>query len=223
PSLLREFDKSIMRVRPTLVARFGEEQADMIIRESGREYEKLVPEIPYIGERSPMLYFLMPTGRYLAVYRTLQRHGRTLEEAGQVVYEMGEAAIKAVPAVARQAIGYLWHSSLFQRRLRKRATESRARKYPGGYVMDFVEGDGQEFDYGVDYIECASCKFLKAQDALELAPYGCAVDKPASELMGWGLSRTMTLAEGYDRCDFRFKKGAKTCVPLPPSLAKSAG
>ncbi len=218
PSLLRAYDKSIKRVRPTLVARFGQEQADSIIRESGQEYERLVPEIPYIGERSPMLYFLLPTSRHLAVYRILQRHGRPLEEAGQIVYEMGEAEIRAVPSVARRTIGYLWFSPLFKRRLKRRAAESRARQYPGGYVIDYVEGDGQEFDYGVDYIECASCKFLKAQGVPELTPYGCAVDKVASEMLGWGLSRTMTLAEGYDRCDFRFKKGGMTCVPLPPSL-----
>jgi hypothetical protein len=218
-SLLREFDKSIKRVRPTLVARFGQEQADSLIVDSSQEYERLVPEIPYIGERNVMLFFLLPTSRYLAVYRTLQRHGRPLEEAGQVVYEMGEAAIRAVPGVARQAIGYLWFSSLFQRRLKRRAAESLARQYPGGYVFHFVEGDGQDFDYGVDYIECASCKFLKAQGAPELTPYACAVDKVASEMLGWGLSRTMTLAEGHDRCDFRFKKGGKTCVPLPPALA----
>jgi hypothetical protein len=37
-------------------------------------------------------------------------------------------------------------------------------------------------------------------------------------MLGWGLRRTMTLAEGGERCDFRFKKGGETCVPIPPSL-----
>ena len=52
----------------------------------------------------------------------------------------------------------------------------------------------------------------------ELAPYVCAVDKVASEMMGWGLSRTMTLAEGREKCDFRFKKGGKTDVAMTQSL-----
>jgi hypothetical protein len=63
-----------------------------------------------------------------------------------------------------------------------------------------------------------SCKFLSAQDALELAPYVCAVDKVASEMLGWGLTRTMTIAEGFEKCDFRFKKGAKICVAICPEL-----
>ena len=56
-------------------------------------------------------------------------------------------------------------------------------------------------------MECSSCKLLKAQDAMELAPFVCAIDKVTSELLGWGLTRTMTLAEGFEKCDFRFKKG----------------
>jgi len=31
-----------------------------------------------------------------------------------------------------------------------------------------------------------------------------------SDAMGWGLKRTETLADGCDKCDFRFRKGAQT-------------
>ncbi|MES0344763.1 MAG: L-2-amino-thiazoline-4-carboxylic acid hydrolase, partial [Anaerolineales bacterium] len=108
-------------------------------------------------------------------------------------------------------------------RLIKRAEGSRLRKYPGNFVLNYVEGDGQDFDYGVDYLECASCKFLEAEGAFELAPYVCAVDKTASEQLGWGLSRTMTLAEGSHKCDFRFKKGGRTRIVLPQSLQAHLG
>ena len=84
--------------------------------------------------------------------------------------------------------------------------------------MAFVHGDGKEFDYEFDYIECAVLNFYRQQGAAELVPYLCAIDKIASELLGWGLRRTMTLAEGGAKCDFRFKKGGKTCVEIPQSL-----
>jgi hypothetical protein len=35
----------------------------------------------------------------------------------------------------------------------------------------------------------------------QVAPYACATDKPISELMGWGLTRLKTLADGYPKCD----------------------
>ena len=53
---------------------------------------------------------------------------------------------------------------------------------------------------------------------MELAPYICAMDKVTSELLGWGLTRTMTLAEGCEKCDFRFKKGGQTRVATRPKV-----
>lgn len=216
--LMKDFDRAIARVKHLLVARYGEENANALMRESRQKYEELIPEIPYIGDKNPLLIFLLPTSRYLAIYRTFTKHGKTLVEVGQLVYEIGEAEFKAIPRWIRRVIGILWFSPWFIKRLQKRAKSSHGRKYPGGYVLDYIEGDGQTFDYGVDYIECASCKFLEAQDAYELRQYVCAVDKVASEMLGWGLRRTKTLADGDEKCDFRFKKGGNTFVRIPQSL-----
>jgi hypothetical protein len=106
-------------------------------------------------------------------------------------------------------------------RPRRRAQESQERRYSGGYVFRYVPGDGVTFDYGVDYLECASCKFLAAQGAAELAPYLCTPDHIYSEMFGWGPVRTTTLAEGGACCDFRFKRGGPTRIAssvmhLPP-------
>jgi hypothetical protein len=218
PRLLKDFGRMAARVRRVLIRRYGEEQAKALITESRREYEALIPQIPFIGEKSPMLIFLLPTSRYLAVYRALQKRSTAVEDAGRLIYEMCEAEAKAMPGPVRRLMGYLWFYPLFLRRVRKRAAESQKRQYPGGYVLTFVEGDGRDFDWGIDYTECSSCKLLKAQDAMELAPYVCAVDKVSSELLGWGLTRTMTLAEGFERCDFRFKKGGQTRVATRPKV-----
>ena len=212
PRLLKGFDRSLARIKRVLSSRYGEEQANTLIGESRGEYEALIPQIPHIGEKSPFLIFLLPTVRCLAVYRALQRRGGTVEEAGELIYEMSEAEFQAIPGLARRAIGHLWFSSWFLRRLRKRARTSQERQYPDSFVVHYVEGYGQDFDYGIDYVECANVKFLRAQGALELAPYICATDKAASEMLGWGLHRTMTLAGGSAKCDFRFTKGGTTSV-----------
>ena len=75
-----------------------------------------------------------------------------------------------------------------------------------------VEGDGKEFDWGVDYTGCSNYEFVKQQGAKEFAPYVCLSDIALSAAMGWGLIRTETLADGCDRCDFRFKKGGETKI-----------
>lgn len=218
--LLRDFVRSIARIKRKLISRVGEEQANVLIMESRQEYDALIPQIPYIGKENPFLIFLLPTSRYLAICRVLKRRGWSVEDVGQLICEIGEEELKAIQELVRRVIGYLWFSRWFLRRLKKRATESQERKYPGGYVLTYVEGNGLDFDYGVDYTECASCKFLRSENAFELAPYVCAVDKAASEMMGWGLTRTMTLAEGSEKCDFRFKKGGKTDVAMPQSLTQ---
>jgi len=209
---LKSFDKSIVRNKRVLISRYGNERTNSLINEARQEYEALIPQIPFIGDRSPFLIFLLPTSRYLAIYRVLQRMGLTIEESGQIINQMNQCELNTIPNFLRRIIGYLWFSPLFIWRLKKRAKESQERKYPGGYVLTFIKGDGRTFDYGLDYIECAGCKFLSQQGAPELAPFLCELDKTSSEILGWGLTRTMTLAKGHKKCDFRFKKGGKTNI-----------
>lgn len=219
--LLRDFDRALACVNQLLRNRLGEPSADRLLRDARLEYVNLIPQIPFIGRNNPLLVFFWPTTRYLAVYRALQKQGFGIAEAGQLTYLIGTEEIRTLPALTRRVIRHLWFSPWLRARLKKRSRTSHQRHYPGDYVLNYVADDGQAFDFGVDYLECASCKFLAAEEALELAPYVCAIDKPASELLGWGLQRTMTLAEGAPKCDFRFKKGGETRVPIPDTLQGS--
>ena len=49
--------------------------------------------------------------------------------------------------------------------------KSQAREYPASFVMYFIEGDGINFNYGIEYTEFAYVKLLRAQGAMELALY----------------------------------------------------
>ena len=220
---IRSFDRLLARVKPWLFSWLGEERTEQFMRESRQEYEALIPRIPFIGNNFLVLSFYKPVTRYLAVYRALQKQGRTVEEAGHLIYRMGTEEALAIPPLGRRIMEVLWFSRWFRRLAKKRAIRSQQRIYPAHFVMNYVEGDGQEFDYGVDYIECANCKFLQAENAFEIAPYVCATDKPISELMGWGLYRTTTIADGSPICKFRFKKGGKTQVVIPQSLLPPQG
>ena len=99
---------------------------------------------------------------------------------------------------------------LAKHKLKLWAEESQKRRYPDDFVLNYVEGDGKTFDFGIDYTECAICKFWRKQGAEEMLPYICLVDFLSSELITkTGLVRSMTLAEGFERCDFRFKRDRK--------------
>ena len=83
-----------------------------------------------------------------------------------------------------------------------------------------VVGDGQAFNFGINYTECAIVKFMEAQNAKELTPYLCNTDYVGSKAMGTGLRRTMTLAWGCEKCDFRYIKGGETQDVWPPKFVE---
>ena len=96
--------------------------------------------------------------------------------------------------------------------MRRWALTSKKRLYPGDWVYEFLEGNGKDFDSGTDMLECGVLKFYQEHDMVDFVPYLCAIGVPMSEVGKQGLHRTKTLAEGGDKCDFRFKGGRKTKV-----------
>ena len=214
---LLEFNLVARSARSVLDRYFGE-NAGALLAETRREFEGLIPQLPYVGGTQPFTEFVVFTAMFLAMYRVSKAHGKTAEQTGEIMYEIGRVFLRSYPTVLKLLFGRMNFSRRYLDRIRKGAIESRKREHPDGYVLNFVEGDGRTFDYGVDYIECASCKFLAKQGAPELAPYLCPVDILYSEALGWGLTRTMTLAEGADKCDFRFKRGGPTKIAVPAAM-----
>ena len=218
PRLLHEYDSFARYVHPTLARNFNPGDVDALVEETRQEYDRLIPQLPYIGGKRPFTRFVIYTGLWLAIYRTASAHGKTVDEAGVLVFEIGREFLKSYPGFLKRFLGGINFSPIYLYRLRRRAIQSQQHKYADDYVYHFVAGDGTNFDYGVDYTECASCKSLARQGAPELAQYLCPVDILYSDSLGWGLTRTMTLAEGYPKCDFRFKKGGVTQVAVPAAL-----
>lgn len=61
---------------------------------------------------------------------------------------------------------------------------------------------------------------VEARFAADFAPHICLDDIIGSEVLGWGLVRTETLAQGGTRCDFRFKRGGATDVQVRLPVAR---
>lgn len=215
--LLQEFDEETQTWGPVLAARYGKALAKILPREAHIEFEVLLPCIPYIGgDDNPLTGSLVESAWCLALYWAMQKHGRTAEETGKVLYEAALAQGE-VPEVIPPS-GMLTAGQLMERR-KRRADRSQERRYSGDYVYAFVEGDGGEFDYGYDFLECAAQKFYHSQDADAFTPFYCYLDFPKSRM---GLRRTMTLSEGYPICDHRFKEGRKAELGWPPPFMKKA-
>ena len=124
------------------------------------------------------------------------------------------------PAFLRSLMGRLQFSKFMLRKTQQAARRSQERKYAGDWVYEVVVGDGQPFNFGIDYTECAIVKFMNAQDANELTPYLCNTDYVVSKMTATGLRRTMTLAWGCEKCDFRYLKGEETQDVWPPKFVE---
>ncbi len=206
-NLIEELDKVISRVQSDLVARYGEVDADVIHKQILIEFERLLPQIPYIGGRKNSLtVFLLQSAWALAFYRVLQRHGGSVEDAGELLQQGAEAMFNATPKFLRHLYGRMRLSKLRYPRMAAVARETQKREYPGNWVQEFIVGGGEAFDIGIDYTECGIVKFLEAQNASELTPYLCQTDYAALEAMGLHLERTETIASGCQRCNFRISK-----------------
>ena len=96
PRLLKDFDKSILRVKSSLFSRYGEEQSNNFLKCSREEYESLIPQIPYVGDKNPLLMFMLPTIRGLAIYRTILKFGGNVEDAGKLIYTISEKELQSI-------------------------------------------------------------------------------------------------------------------------------
>jgi hypothetical protein len=216
PEILTQFNTHAEAWRPFLANHYGEEFANAVLRETRQQYETLIPDIPYIGgDENPMTRHLVRSTTSLVLYKVMKTWGKTAEEVGKIVYDAVVASVNQMPAVPGQEL-----NAAFIAEEKKQARKSQERRYSGDWAWEFVEGDGMEFDYGYDFLECGTQKLYHVHDADEFLPFYCYLDFATYRTSGWGFTRTKTLAEGYERCDFRYKRGGKTVKEWPPSFLK---
>ena len=211
-SLLKEFDRVIQSVKEPIILRYGPEAAGNLQVAAREKFRLLLPELPYVGGERPFTQFVISSGWFLALYQVMKQQGAGIREIGELAFLLSQTYLERVPGFARRLLGYMSFSPRYLHKLRQRAEKSQKSPYPRGYVYSFIEGDGINFDYGVDYHQCATWTLYQEQGAQELTPYLCACDYLYSRMLGWGLIRTTTLGEGGNRCDFRFKRAGPTRI-----------
>ncbi len=162
----------------------------------------MIPHIPHIDGPPALNSFLRISALELSVFKAMKEHGKSAGEAWEICHEALKARTDSMPKFLKKIIGWYLFTGFVKNRARKMSGRDL-----GGFTIEYVEEEG---DWGVNYRKCAIYEFLKEQDAQEFSPYVCLSDMALSDAMGWGLRRTETLADGCDKCNFRFRKGAET-------------
>lgn len=205
-----------------LEPREGREAAEAIVADAAERLGAMCDSIADPGWTAPhMRAFTIGGAIYVAVYLALAERGYDAARAWEVCEAATRARFAGMRGLERKLASdgmYGWPMKALSRWLARRSQQAPV----GGWVFDFVEGERAEggFEYGVDYRRCAIRELAIAQGAAEFAPYICLADVSGSDLLGWGLARTETLAQGGSRCDFRFHRGGETRVRVRLPVAR---
>ncbi len=138
---------------------------------------------------------------------------------GDIERETYKAQLRTVPEAERLASGRQFMSPENQALLREHAARSHQNEFSEDFVYDFVEpGQGDDFEFGINYKACGFCKFAARHGDQEILPNLCGLDFDAYAARGIHLVRTQTLAGGASHCDFRFSRlPSDAAIPQPES------
>ncbi len=208
--LLKKFDKLYGKPLLVILERNGAGEANVLVSKIRADFETLIPQMPDLnGEMSFLKDSLAFAAMQFATYRVLEKEGMDIDKIWLFCEEVMTSWLDQTPGISKWIMEKLTFFSFVKNRVKLASIKSRNRQ-SDGFVFDFIEGDGKEFDWGVDYHQCAIKEFATLVGAEPLAPYICRSDNALSNAFGWGLKRTKTLALDGDYCDFRFRKNHPT-------------
>ena len=164
-----------------------------------KEYQAVMERADDIGSKNNLLSSYMLAAYFIAMNRST---GLSAEQNAQILGD-GMHASWLLKYMLGDSGNYF--SEEHRKNLRAWSLETHYKRYKNDWVVDILEKD-DDFDLGFDYLECGVCKLCRDEGCPELAKYMCRLDYMLFELMGIELVRTMTLAEGGEKCDFRMRK-----------------
>lgn len=212
--LLKDLHRKLPFFRRALATRFAQDEVDRIAEELQAEFRAMLPRLPYIGgKQNPLTSNLVACSWFLALYRVLKPRGLSDDEIGDLVYRVAEEWVTSTPRWIGRMQSLLVKTPLLRFIFNRISRQTQQRKYPGDFVVHFVPGDGRTFDFGLDFTGCAIHKFFQAEGAGQFAKYMCRIDYLTTSYKGIELTRTGTIANGADKCDFRYRLAGRMKQP----------
>lgn len=194
------------------------EKIPEIIGKIQQQFEELLPQIPDFGKKKITQFSMdmVKTALSLAFYKVLKAEGFQLRAIGQILYETAEVYYGNLSLFMRFIMRRPYLSSSIHKKAKILLEKRKKSVDPEDYHCNFIEGDQDNFLFGIDYTNCGGLCFLKHQNALELAPYLCLCDYPMLRGIKIGFNRTQNLAIGGTACAFRFYRNYPTEKGWPP-------
>ena len=224
PGLMKQFELSLKIAKDLLMERFIESKLEDLIKQMRKEYEDILTKMTDIGgSRNPFISTLTAKVSLLALFRILEKEGYTYREIGEFNNRFKELETKYEMEKAKRSGGNLLDiifSDAYIKPLKRHCDISQKRKYPDDWVMQFVDGTNEEFDFGLDISECGILKAYKKLGAEKYGPFACLLDFAQAYVLGFGFSRNQTITNGASKCDHRYTRIGNTPKAWPPDNIK---
>lgn len=187
-------------------------QAETLVAELDARYAILKEEVAFAKKSAnPVDRRLDFTACFLALVQVLEKQGEPFEEIREICLEITHEYVRPKNAVQAwlkrlpvKIIGSPLGSLLTN--FMKKKTEKLG--HPDGFRTKMVTDPAQTFGlgYGMDILECGICKQFQKHGMQRYATILCEVDKLTSALAGLEMVRSSTIANGAEKCDFRWRK-----------------
>jgi hypothetical protein len=215
--ILNNYDKRITIFRKVLLQQLDISKTEMILGKVKEEYKTLIPEIYLIeSQKNFLMREFKNISIALAFAKVMKRYEYSKEEIAVFIYELQKEMYSSAIEGKINLMGVLFsilHSfpinKIYRKLIKKYEKRALKREKTSNIQIHYVEGDGKDFDYGIDILSCPIYDIWQKHNVIEILPYICLFDFFKSAMTNSGLIRTMTLSEGRKKCDNRFKKGQK--------------
>ncbi len=205
------FVKSYKKFFKKTVTSYFPRDSDNLMNQIDREYELIRKDIQFAeSSKNPMDRRLNISAYFLSLIKVLDKRGESYENIRNISLEIAadyvqpknwlHAKLKRLPA----KLSGTKISSVLLKYLDRKIS---GKEHPEGFVSRIITDKKETFGlgYGVDILECGICKLFAKHNYEKYTPILCEVDYITSNLAGLELVRSGTIANGADKCDFRFK------------------
>ena len=218
--LMKRFGYSLKIAKDLLMERFNESKSENLINQMRNEYEDILTKMTDVGGKKNLLISIITDKvSLLAMFFILEKEGYTYREIGEFANKFTEIETKnAIERAEKKGMNLsdFFFDDVFINTAKTHCNDTLKKKYSDNWVMEFVDGTNDDFDYGLNVSECAILKAYKKLGAEKYAPFACLIDFAQAHVLGTGLSRTKSLANGASGCDHRYSRIGNTPKAWPP-------
>ncbi len=181
------------------------------------EYLNLFPNLPFVGGKKSINTINIIMGAVtLALIISMEKNGLKRHQIGKIIFEAYKGYFNLKPEPLRLLIGRISSSKLYIKKMKKQIEKNSLQKYEGDFLMENIEIEGDDCDFGYNFIRCPLSSLFNLYGKSDYLRYVCLGDFVLFRSYGIGFSRTRTIGNGAETCDFRFKKGTGTANGWPP-------